>query len=113
MSSPFLLCGVEGGATRSSCALFEGPAMKELSAVCDGPATNHHHSGMEEVCRRIGAMVAEAMNRAGRKEGERIRCLGLSLSGCDSEEINKRMTDTFMKMFPGKGYNYCTTTRST
>ncbi len=51
-SSPVLVCGIEGGATKSSCSVFDAADMRQLACV-DGPSTNLFQLGMEETCKRF------------------------------------------------------------
>ncbi len=51
MSFVELVCGIEGGATKSACAVFDAATMRELSNS-EGPSTNPFQLGIEETCRR-------------------------------------------------------------
>ncbi len=93
-----LVCGVEGGATKSTCSVFDAATMRELASA-EGPSTNVFQLGTEETCRRLGRMVADALDKAGRP-GQRLRSLGLSLSGCEREETNRELSSAVRRMHP-------------
>ncbi|XP_046382432.1 N-acetyl-D-glucosamine kinase [Ischnura elegans] len=96
--SALVLGGIEGGSTHSAIILYNGNGEKLVH--CKGPGTNHWALGMEECQRRIHAMVLEAKKEAKLPEDKPLTVLGLSLSGCESEEQNNELRDGIMKKYP-------------
>ncbi|XP_026280654.1 N-acetyl-D-glucosamine kinase [Frankliniella occidentalis] len=96
--------GIEGGATHSSCALFDakGKKLTELS----GPNTNHWGIGMEECQDRIANMVNDAKARIGLDLGTPLAALGLSLSGCEEDKTNRLLQEGLERRFPTLSSKY-------
>lgn len=54
-----------------------------IVASIEGPGTNHWMLGIPECARRIANMVEDAKAVAGLAKDEKLKALGLSLSGCE------------------------------
>lgn len=93
-----VLGGIEGGSTHSVIVLFNGNG--ERLVQCKGPGTNHWALGMDECQRRISSMVTEAKKAAALPEEKPLTVLGLSLSGCESEEPNRKLREGLLKKYP-------------
>lgn len=59
-----------------------------IVASVEGPGTNHWMLGIPECSRRIANMVEDAKKIAGLGKEDKLKALGLSLSGC--EQVNER-----------------------
>jgi len=91
MSSRKLIAGVEGGATKSQCMIFDAADMSVL-AVSDGPASNVFQLGFNETCQRVGKLIRDAVANAGLPStSTKLECVGLCLSGCEREETNQQL----------------------
>ena len=99
MSSRNVVGGVEGGATHSKLMLFDAASMKSLASV-EGPSTNVFILGLEETCKRIHEMGADALRTANLDDKTQLKSLGMSLSGCEREETNRELVGKMKKLFP-------------
>lgn len=88
--------GCEGGASQSTFVIIDGHGT--LLAEVKGEGTNQWMIGLEECCSRIQGLVKEAKMAAGINKP--LDSIGLSLSGADSAENMKDITDTFMTSYP-------------
>lgn len=79
------------GATHSKLIICN--AKGAIVASVAGPSTNHWMSGIDECARRIAAMVAEGKEAAGIPHVQKLRAIGLSLSGC--EQVNTKKITLF------------------
>lgn len=69
------------GATHSKLVICN--AKGTIVSSIAGPSTNHWMSGIDECARRIAAMVTEGKEKAGIPQVQKLRAIGLSLSGCE------------------------------
>jgi len=90
--------GVEGGATHSTLILFN--ANSDILAQVEGTSTNLFQIGMEETCNRIAKLCQEALKKAKLPLDTTLESLGLSLSGCEVEETNKKLAEMLMRLHP-------------
>ena len=96
--------GVEGGATHSMFMVCDGNA--KVLATVEGPGTNLFQLGLEETCRRIKEMVGQGLESAGLDPNLTLQGLGLSLSGCEAEEINRELEVKFKELYPGESKSH-------
>ncbi|XP_073815514.1 N-acetylglucosamine kinase [Musca autumnalis] len=99
--------GVEGGATHSRLVICDEKG--ECCATTTGLGTNHWHIGMAECARRLADMVERAKIDAGIPEETRLTSLGLSLSGCEHETINRELENELRKLYPNLADSYTIT----
>ena len=92
--------GVEGGATHSMFMVCDAQA--KVLATVSGPGTNLFQLGLDETCHRVKGMVKEGLELAGLSPDLTLEGLGLSLSGCEVDEVNKQLADKFKELYPGK-----------
>ena len=92
--------GVEGGATHSMFMVCDAQA--NVLATVSGPGTNLFQLGLDETCHRVKGMVKEGLELAGLSPDLTLEGLGLSLSGCEADEVNKQLADKFKELYPGK-----------
>ncbi|XP_059471030.1 N-acetyl-D-glucosamine kinase [Neocloeon triangulifer] len=102
--------GIEGGATHSKIALYNGLGSKLVE--CGGPGTNHYLTGMVECQKRIYKMVQDAKQKANLPENTTLAALGLSLSGCEDHEGNERLREGLHEAYPdlSRAYHVCSDT---
>nr|CAB3264192.1 N-acetyl-D-glucosamine kinase-like [Phallusia mammillata] len=89
--------GIEGGGSHSKLAIVNEQG--KVVAWIDGPDTNAWQIGVEEVCKRINSMVVEGKKLAGMEPEEKLKTLGLCLSGGEQKAQNQKMVDYFAKEF--------------
>jgi N-acetylglucosamine kinase len=92
--------GVEGGATHSMFMVCDDQA--KVLATVEGPGTNLFQIGLEETCHRVREMVRQGLELAGLDQSLTLEGLGLSLSGCEVDEVNKELAEKFKELYPGK-----------
>ncbi|PIK61927.1 putative N-acetyl-D-glucosamine kinase [Apostichopus japonicus] len=102
--------GIEGGATHSTMVIMT--AGGEVLSTSEGPSTNHWLIGVDECLIRINNMAVEAKRKAGISEETQLDALGLSLSGGEQEEGQRKVIEGLMSTFPkvSKSYKMCTDT---
>ena len=66
-------------------------------ATVEGPGTNIFQLGLDETCHRVKEMVKQGLESAGLDPNLTLEGLGLSLSGCEVEEVNRK----FQRPLPG------------
>ncbi|XP_013780725.1 N-acetyl-D-glucosamine kinase-like [Limulus polyphemus] len=93
-----IFCGLEGGASFSKLVLVKGNG--EVLCWVDGPCTNHLLVGKDECQNRISTMIEKAKKEAGIDPKIPLGGLGLSMSGCEREEENRKFEDEFLIRFP-------------
>ncbi|CAB3369440.1 Hypothetical predicted protein [Cloeon dipterum] len=108
--SDIIFGGIEGGATHSKIALYNGLGSKLVE--CAGPGTNHYLTGMVECQKRIFNMVQLAKRTAKLPEDTTLAALGLSLSGCEDDLGNAQLRDGLQEAYPNlsKVYHVCSDT---
>ena len=77
-------------------------AQANVLATVSGPGTNLFQLGLDETCHRVKGMVKEGLELAGLSPDLTLEGLGLSLSGCEVDEVNKQLADKFKELYPGK-----------
>ncbi len=92
--------GIEGGATHSMFMVCDGQA--KVLATVEGPGTNLFQLGLEETCRRVMEMVRQGLQLAGLDPNLTLDGLGLSLSGCEVEEVNRELELKLKELYPGE-----------
>ena len=92
--------GIEGGATHSMFMVCDGQA--KVLATVEGPGTNLCQLGLEETCRRVMEMVRQGLQLAGLDPGLTLEGMGLSLSGCEVEEVNRELELKLKELYPGE-----------
>jgi N-acetylglucosamine kinase-like BadF-type ATPase len=92
--------GIEGGATHSMFMVCDGQA--KVLATVEGPGTNLFQLGLEETCRRVMEMVRQGLQLAGLDPNLTLEGLGLSLSGCEVEEVNRELELKLKELYPGE-----------
>ncbi|XP_022249138.1 N-acetyl-D-glucosamine kinase-like isoform X2 [Limulus polyphemus] len=93
-----LFCGLEGGASLSQLVVVSGDG--RLLALVEGPSTNHLLIGLSECQARIKWMVDRAKEELGLNEDIRFSALGLSLSGCEQEDMNRALEEDLSSRYP-------------
>ncbi|XP_076368531.1 N-acetyl-D-glucosamine kinase-like isoform X1 [Tachypleus tridentatus] len=93
-----LFCGLEGGASLSQLVVVSGDG--QLLALVEGPSTNHLLIGISECQARIKWMVDRAKEELGLSEDMRFSALGLSLSGCEQEDMNRALEEDLISRYP-------------
>lgn len=78
----------------------------EVLAFITGPGTNHWQCGIPEVGRRCSDMIREAKQSAGIPEDTKLKCLGLSLSGCEEDHTNKMLEAEMLQNHPEVSESY-------
>ncbi|XP_055679004.1 N-acetyl-D-glucosamine kinase [Lutzomyia longipalpis] len=96
--------GVEGGATHSKLIICDETGGIVASVV--GPGTNHWMVGIPECARRIAEMATKAKSAANIPQTLKLKCLGLSLSGCEQEATNKGLEAELKNSCPSLAENY-------
>jgi N-acetylglucosamine kinase-like BadF-type ATPase len=91
--------GVEGGATHSMFMVCDAEA--NVLATVEGPGTNLFQLGLDETCHRVKKMVQQGLELAGLDPNLTLEGLGLSLSGCEVDEVNKQLAARFKELYPG------------
>lgn len=91
--------GVEGGATHSMFMVCDSQA--NVLATVEGPGTNLFQLGLDETCHRVKEMVKRGLELAGLDANLTLEGLGLSLSGCEVEEVNRDLELKFKELYPG------------
>ncbi|CAG9834013.1 unnamed protein product [Diabrotica balteata] len=86
-----LIGGIEGGATHSNAVILDSSG--NILGQAPGPGTNHHLAGMKEAQKRIAQLVEAAKSKTNIPLDTKLDALGLSLSGCEQEEINRICKD--------------------
>lgn len=102
--------GIEGGATHSTMVIMTADG--KVLSTSEGPSTNHWLIGVDECLIRINNMAVEAKGKAGISEDVPLDALGLSLSGGEQEEGQRKVISGMMSTFPkvSKSYKMCTDT---
>ena len=75
-------------------------------ATVEGPGTNIFQLGLDETCHRVKEMVKQGLESAGLDPNLTLEGLGLSLSGCEVEEVNRELELKVKDLYPGK-LKYC------
>lgn len=75
-------------------------------ASVSGPGTNHWMVGIPECARRIMEMATQAKSVANIPQTLKLKCLGLSLSGCEQEATNKVLENELRTTCPTLSENY-------
>lgn len=78
----------------------------EIVAKVNGEGTNHWMVGIPEVSRRIAAMTSEAKLIANIPDSTKLKCIGLSLSGCEHHSTNAALESEIRKEFPNLAESY-------
>ncbi|CAG2104365.1 unnamed protein product [Medioppia subpectinata] len=91
--------GLEGGASNSTLVLVSADG-HVLAEVASELSTNHWMIGIDECFRRIAQMVTNALKMASLPEETQLSAIGLCLSGCEDETVNKEMSDKFIQQYP-------------
>lgn len=92
------------GATHSTLIIANGHG--EILAKVNGESSNHWMIGIPEVGRRIAAMTKEAKQIANIPDSVTLKCIGLSLSGCEQDSTNANLEREIRKEFPDLSENY-------
>ncbi|KAM7540716.1 hypothetical protein Aperf_G00000035446 [Anoplocephala perfoliata] len=79
------LCGVEGGSSSSEVVIVSFDDGEECSRI-EGPHINQWFLGVEKAVARVLGLVAEALKKANLPPDTRFKAMGLTLSGCDSDD---------------------------
>lgn len=96
--------GVEGGATHSMFMLCNSEA--KVLAIIEGLGTNPYQLGLADTTHRIKDMVTKGFEAAGLPTDITLAGLGLSLSGCEGEEMNKELVNKFKELHPELSHHY-------
>ncbi|KAG5671397.1 hypothetical protein PVAND_001595 [Polypedilum vanderplanki] len=96
--------GVEGGATQSVLIISNGAG--EILGKAHGESSNHWMIGIPEVAKRINAMACEAKANAKIPQSTKLKCIGLSLSGCEQESTNAALEREIRHSYPNLAENY-------
>ncbi|XP_018401654.1 PREDICTED: N-acetyl-D-glucosamine kinase isoform X2 [Cyphomyrmex costatus] len=96
--------GIEGGATHSTLIILNGKGAK-LTEV-KGPHTNHWVIGVDETAARLSAMIERGKQLLDIPENVPLDCVGLTLSGCEEETINRQIVETLLKEYPQSAKDY-------
>ncbi|KAJ8025944.1 N-acetyl-D-glucosamine kinase [Holothuria leucospilota] len=96
--------GIEGGATHSTMVVMTADG--KILAYSEGPSTNHWLIGVDECLTRINNMAVEAKRKAGIPEDVPLVALGLSLSGGEQEEGQRKVIEGMMSTFPDVSKTY-------
>lgn len=99
--SVFFYCS---GATHSTLIIANGNG--DVVAKVNGDGTNHWMVGIPEVGRRIAAMASEAKRSANIPDSVKLKCIGLSLSGCEQDSTNALLEEEIRKEFPDLAEKY-------
>ncbi|XP_072027395.1 N-acetyl-D-glucosamine kinase-like isoform X1 [Amphiura filiformis] len=102
--------GLEGGATHSKMVVMNGKGA--IIAWSEGPSTNHWLIGVEECMRRIHSMAEDVKKKANIDVKKPFKSMGLSLSGGEQEEGQRRLIEGMQSAFPevSEAYHMCTDT---
>ncbi|XP_057652178.1 N-acetyl-D-glucosamine kinase [Diorhabda carinulata] len=93
-----LIGGVEGGSTHSNAVIMDSSG--KIIGQAKGPSTNPYQQGLEECQKRLAQLIKEAKNQAGISPETKLNALGLSLSGCESEELNNKLLEGLQSNYP-------------
>ena len=108
-----IICGVEGGATKSQLTLFQLPGMTVLSSV-DGPSTNICQHGKVKVCQILRDMPSESLTKANLPiDATNIVSMGLALSGCERENDCGQVEAEMKRLFPSITFRVASDTLGT
>lgn len=100
----FTSFSLRSGATHSTLMIANGNGI--VVAKVSGEGTNHWMVGIPEVSRRIAAMTSEAKKMANISESIKLKCIGLSLSGCEQDSTNATLEREIRKEFPDLAENF-------
>lgn len=102
--------GVQGGGTQSDAVILS--ASGEVVGQASGPGTNPWQVGFEQCVASISAMVAEAKRDAGLDPNQPLETLGMSLSGGEQPEAQKKIIEGLQTSHAhtSKHYHVCTDT---
>nr|XP_058961592.1 N-acetyl-D-glucosamine kinase-like [Pocillopora verrucosa] len=96
--------GVEGGGTGSTAIILSSDG--QIVGRSSGQGTNHWLIGLDECLNRVNEMVTEAKRSAGIDVNKPLASLGLSLSGMEKDEIQKKAISTMFSKYPGCSEKY-------
>lgn len=102
--------GIEGGATHSKMVIMDETGA--ILAWSEAQSTNHWLIGIDLCLVRINSMAEEAKRKAGIDVNKPLRALGLSLSGGEQKEGQRKVIEGMRQTFPNVSENYhmCTDT---
>jgi N-acetylglucosamine kinase len=98
------LFAFHSGATQSVLIISNGAG--EILGKAHGESSNHWMIGIPEVAKRINAMASEAKADAKIPQSIKIKCIGLSLSGCEQESTNAALEKEIRTSFPNLAEKY-------
>ncbi|XP_002734945.2 N-acetyl-D-glucosamine kinase-like [Saccoglossus kowalevskii] len=102
--------GIEGGATHSKMVIMSSDG--KIKAWSRGPSTNHWLIGIDECLDRIHNMVVDAKLTADIDLDKPLKSLGMSLSGGEQKEGQKKVIEGLKTRFPNisEHHTMCTDT---
>lgn len=102
--------GIEGGATHSKMVIMDESG--SVLAWSEAQSTNHWLIGIDLCLVRINSMAEEAKKKAGIDIQTPLKAMGLSLSGGESKEGQRKVIEGMKETFPNVSENYhmCTDT---
>ncbi|XP_070540467.1 N-acetyl-D-glucosamine kinase-like [Ptychodera flava] len=102
--------GIEGGATHSKMVIMSSDGT--IKALSRGPSTNHWLIGIDECLNRIHNMVVDAKLTAEIDLDIPLKSLGMSLSGGEQKEGQRKVIEGLKTTYPNisESYSMCTDT---
>ncbi|XP_077992249.1 N-acetyl-D-glucosamine kinase-like [Glandiceps talaboti] len=102
--------GIEGGATHSKMVIMSSEG--KVKAWSRGPSTNHWLIGIDECLNRIHNMVVDAKLTADIDLAIPLKSLGMSLSGGEQKEGQRKVIEGLKTTYPtiSESYSMCTDT---
>lgn len=102
--------GIEGGATASTICVVNSKG--EIIGTSVGALTNPWLVGVDKCLETIHELIVDVKRKSGLDESTPLQSMGLSLSGGETESMQKEMIKRMLTEYPNdsKAYNMCTDT---
>lgn len=84
-----LIAGVEGGASHSQLIVVDSKGKSLYSAI--GKSSNHWILGLSQAAANLVELLRDAKIHLGMKSDEPFLCVGLALSGAETEDFNQKL----------------------
>ncbi|CAP32143.2 Protein CBG13487 [Caenorhabditis briggsae] len=101
--------GIEGGATGSKLVIIDADTNQRYTS--SAPGTNFFLTDHTIICQRIADWILEVFEK-GSLDIQKLRAVGLGLSGAEDEEFNRKFVEGFKKNNKGLTENFYLTSDS-
>ncbi|XP_018336912.1 N-acetyl-D-glucosamine kinase isoform X2 [Agrilus planipennis] len=96
--------GIEGGGSRSTIVLLNSSG--QVIVKLEKSGTSYFLLGMEQCRKNIVQMTNDAKREAGIPEDVPLTALGLSLTGCEVDELNQELVRGLLENYPNLSERY-------